>query len=287
MLERIRGSSLRARLIAALVLTTSAILLVSLIVLHARTGADLNGRVDDRLKRDLEEFDASPAGRARDEAQLRRAARSFIAAQGYHPDSRIFAIELADGSLVTNEPELLEHGGGGPTPESGESDTEERSDRSLAAGMLAGGDGFSTVSGPDGAQLRVLSEPIAAGGDRLGTLHVAESLTGVSEAQAGLSDTILIVALFAIAAVVLVAALIASRLAAPLKRIERFAADVDHGNLDERIETDRGPEEVRSLARVVQPHARPRPALVPAPARVRRRRLARAADAADGRLAAR
>ncbi len=250
MLERIRASSLRARLIAALVLTTSLILAVSLIVLHVRTGADLNERVDERLHRDLEEFDASAAGRAVDERGLQRAGRRFIATQGYHADSRIFAIELADGSLITNEPELLEHGrGGGDGSEDDESGGEEGSDHVLAVGLLQAGDGYSTVSSPDGSELRVLTEPIGGEGQGLGTLHVAESLSAVNEAEAGLSETILIVGAFALLAVIGAAILIAARLAAPLKRIERFASDVDHGGVEGRIDADSGPAEVRSLAR--------------------------------------
>src|SRR5690349_1269733 len=55
-IERIRASSLRARLIAALVLTTSGILIASFIALHERAGADLDDRVDDGLQQDLDEF---------------------------------------------------------------------------------------------------------------------------------------------------------------------------------------------------------------------------------------
>ncbi len=250
MLERLRASSLRARLIAALVLTTSLTLAVSLIVLHIRTGADLNERVDERLHRDLEEFDASAAGRAVDERGLQRAGRRFIATQGYHADSRIFAIELADGTLITNEPELLEHGrAGGNGSEADESRGQEGSDHALVAGLLQAADGYSTVSSPDGSELRVLTEPIGGPGQGLGTLHVAESLSAVNEAEAGLSETILIVGAFALLAVIGAAILIAARLAAPLKRIERFASDVDHGGVEGRIDADSGPAEVRSLAR--------------------------------------
>ena len=260
MLERLRASSLRTRLIAALVLTTGIALAASFYALHERTGADLNDRVDEQLGQDLAEFRSSTSADVTDAATLRAAARRFVNSQGYHADSRIFAIELADGTVVTNEPQLLgESGPGGAASEAehedgddefsdDDSDPDEDSDAHLAAALLAGSPGLSTVASGDEGRLRVLSEPIEHDGTELGTFHVADSLGQVSEAQEGLRDTLLVVALVALAIVVLAAAVIAARLAAPLKRIERFAADVDAGDVDQRIATDDGPAEIRSLS---------------------------------------
>jgi len=247
-IERIRASSLRARLIAALVLTTSGILIASFIALHERAGADLDGRVDDGLQQDLDEFRASPAGNATTEAQLRSESQAFIESQGYHPDSRIFAIELTDGTVVTNQAQLLEHGEEGEDESGSEGDDDEDSDRALVSGLLAGEQGLATVSSGDEGGLRVLSAPIGAGGARLGTIHIADSLTPLERAEAGLRDTILLVAVVALGVLVLAAAFIAARLAAPLRRMERFAQDVDAGAVDNRIDTHEGPAEVRSLA---------------------------------------
>ncbi len=58
----------------------------------------------------------------------------------------------------------------------------------------------------------------------------------------------LVVAAVALGVVVLAAILIAARLAAPLKRIERFASAVDAGDVDNRIDAEEGPAEIRSLS---------------------------------------
>ncbi len=110
MRERLRASSLRTRLIAALVLTTAVALGASFFALHERTGADLNDRVDEQLGRDLDEFRSFAGPGVTDAAGLRDAAQRFVQSQGYHADSRIFAIELSDGTVVTNEPRLLDQG---------------------------------------------------------------------------------------------------------------------------------------------------------------------------------
>ena len=244
MLERLRASSLRARLIAALVLTTMVALAASFFALHERAGVDLQNRVDDQLSQDLDEFRASAGPGIDSPAALRKAAERFIASQGYHADSRIFAIELADGSVITNEPELINR----QLAAAGGLDGDGDSDSRLVEGLLAGTRGLSTVASGDEGQLRVLSEPVNNNGAELGTFHVADSLGQVSQAEEGLRETLLVVAVVALAIVVVAAALIAARLAAPLKRIERFASDVDAGDLEHRIEADDGPAEIRSLA---------------------------------------
>ena len=254
MIERLRASSLRTRLIAALVLTTTIALAASFYALHERTGADLNDRIDEQLGQDLDEFRSFAGPGVTSPAALRAAAVRFVQSQGYHADSRIFAIEIPDGKpVVTNEPHLLGESHESDGPDEGESDDGDESsdgdsDAHLAESLLAGSPGLSTVDSGDEGRVRVLSEPITYDGTQLGTFHVADSLGQVNQAQEGLRDTLLVVAAVALAIVVLAAALIAARLAAPLKRIERFAADVDAGDVDHRIATDDGPAEIRSLS---------------------------------------
>lgn len=246
MVERLRASSLRTRLIAALVLTTMLVLAGTLVFLHARAAADLNDHVDERLQSDLREFQSSPAGRANSSAGLAVTGRRFIASQGYQADASVFAIALPSGSLITNEPELIEHGGGrGEQEDSGD----QHSDESFAQGLVSAPDGFSTISGPDEAELRVLTAPVGPPGAPVGTVHVAESLSAVHEVEESLGKAIIAVGAIALLAVIAAAVFIAARLAAPLGRIERFAADVDDGRVEGRIDADTGPAEVRSLAR--------------------------------------
>jgi signal transduction histidine kinase len=70
----------------------------------------------------------------------------------------------------------------------------------------------------------------------------------VVTAQEGLRDTLLLVGGIALAVLVLAALWIATIVARPLTQMARFAAGLDSDDLDRRLEMDRGPAEVQSLA---------------------------------------
>ena len=235
-----RPAGLRARLVAAIVLVAVVVLGGTFYALHQGTGSDVRARIDDQLGSDLAEFRASPAAEARTVAGLERAGRRFIAGQGYHSESRVFAIQPEGGPVITNERELVERElTEGEEPADGDD---------AAAGLLSAPPGLATISAPDGGRLRVLSEPLTSGGRPLGTFRVAESLGTVGIAQGSLRDTFLLVGLVALAILIAAAWWIATLAARPLTRMAIFAAEVDTAGLDRRLETARGPAEVRSLA---------------------------------------
>ena len=100
---------IRGRLVVAITVVAAATLAISFFVVHQRTGSDLESRIDEQLAGDLQEFESSPAASARTEGQLVRRSRAFVNGQAYHPDSRIFAIEIGNGpKVVTNSEELIE-----------------------------------------------------------------------------------------------------------------------------------------------------------------------------------
>ena len=115
------------------------------VALHERTGAALNERIDDRLHDDLAEFEASPAADSASPGQLGHRAQQFVSGQGYHADSRIFAIEPDGHQVVTNEPELLEEQAS-ELGEGDESDVEDGpSTQRAPGGLLAAPPGLATV----------------------------------------------------------------------------------------------------------------------------------------------
>jgi two-component system OmpR family sensor kinase len=239
---------LRGRLVAAIVAVAVIVLAGTFFALHQGTGADVRARIDDQLASDLAEFRASPAGRARTPAALERDGTRFISGQGYHSESRVFAIVPAGaGRVLTNERELIEAEREESEEASGEAGDGDEGDDAAPA-LLDAPAGFATVSAPDGGRLRVLSEPIESAGRMIGTFHVAESLGPVGIAQGSLRDTFLLVGLVALAILIVAAWWIATAAARPLTRIAAFAADVDTAGLDRRLETEHGPAEVRSLA---------------------------------------
>jgi two-component system, OmpR family, sensor kinase len=235
---------MRGRLVAAIVLAAVIVLAGSFYALHEETGADLNSEVDEHLQSDAAEFAASPAAASRTAEQLDRRARRFIDGQGYHGDSRIFAVEVGagGGGPVTNRPDALSTGG------QGRGGMEEPDDDDAPKGMLQAPEGLATIDAPDGGELRVLTEPVGPSDARLGTFRVAQSLNPVGTAQGTLRDTLLVVGIVAAAVLVVAAFWIATLAARPLSRIASFAADLDTSDLDRRLDEEEGPAEVRSLA---------------------------------------
>ena len=144
---------IRARLVLAITLVAAATLAISFFVLHQRTGSDLESRIDEQLAGDLQEFENSPAATSRTEGQLARRSRAFVNGQAYHPDSRIFAIEIGDGPrVVTNSEELIE-------AELGEAEGGERDEGSAQSptGVLSATPGYETLSAGGDARVRVLT----------------------------------------------------------------------------------------------------------------------------------
>ncbi len=235
---------LRGRLVLAIVLAAAVVLAGSFFALHEGTGADLNHEIDEQLRADASEFGRSNVAGSATEEELSRRSRAFIAGQGYYSDSRIIVIEVGagGGEVVTNERAAI----------SGELDEEHDEDDEdgvgASAGVLGAGPGFSTIDAPDGAKLRVLTEPIGPPTQPVGTFHVAQSLAPIVIAQGSLRDTLLVVGLVAFLVLIAAALWIATLVARPLTRIADFAAEIDTTGLDRRLTEDQGSSEVRSLA---------------------------------------
>ena len=244
MARRLLPTGLRGRLVAAIVVVTAIVLAGSFFALHRTTGADLNRQIDDQLQGDASEFAASPAVDAKTEGQLRRRARAFLAGQGYHADSRVFAIQVGSSprDVVTNQREAV-------VPEDEEGDESETVDgEDAAGGLLSTRPGLSTTDAPDGGRLRVLTEPIGPPAAPIGTFRVAQSLEPIGDSQSSLRSSLLIVGIVALAVLIAAALWIATVVARPLTRIAAFAAEIDTADLDRRLSEDDGPIEVRSLA---------------------------------------
>ncbi len=241
MLERLRPKSLRGRLAGAILAIAIAVLVGSFLALHERTGDDIRAGIDDRLRADLAEFTASPAGRSTSEEELLRRSRSFIESQGYHSDSRIFVIEAGE-RIASNQPALVS------SEEEGEDESEDEGDEDHASALLSAPPGFATVSLSDDGVLRVLSDPVTSAGRGIGTFRVAESLRQVGFAQGSLRETLVVVGLIALAVLLAAALWIAGLVARPLSRMADFAHGLEAEGLDRRLPEHEGTSEVRSLA---------------------------------------
>ena len=253
MTDRLWPQGIRGRLVAAMVLAIAAILVVTFLVLQERTRAALSDRIDAQLEADQAEFEASPAALATTPAELRVAASGFVDSQAYHPDSRIFAIDVADGgTTITNSEELIgsEEKGesdSGDEADEDDDDSEEEGDEDEGDfGLLSTPPGLATVNAGDDDSVRVLTAPVVNGDQTIGTFRVAESLSQIDEAQESLRSAFLVTGGVALVILIGVAIWIATLISRPLVRMAGFAAEVEAGGLDRRLEIE-GPTEVRSL----------------------------------------
>jgi two-component system OmpR family sensor kinase len=237
---------MRARLAAAISIVAIAALGGSFFALHERAGSDLQARIDSNLKEQFGEFQQESSKGVSSARQLERASRSFIASQRYHPESRIFLIQVAGGKNVTNEKRVVEREVARERgqPEKGEGG--EGGERS--ASLIDAPDGLANVSTEEAGRLRVYSQPIVAGEKQLGTFRVADPRAPIERAQSVLRNTFLVVGAAALLLSLVVAGWLATLITRPLRRMARVASDVDAGDLTHRIGDVRSSHEMRLVA---------------------------------------
>jgi signal transduction histidine kinase len=225
MASRLLPGGLRAQLALAIALVTAVALGLSFVAVYRGTGARLRDRIDEDLTTQVDDWD-----RLRAAAQLSapddvvRFAQQFIDDQSYHPAARVFVVALAGAEPVTNQPRILYE-------ESREREEHGDEHEEHPEGLQDAPIGLSDVSVEEAGRMRVLSRPIFSAGRRIGTIHVADPLTPVTDAQASLLRTFALVGSLALALAVAAGVLIATLIARPLQRMAAVATAVDSGDL--------------------------------------------------------
>jgi len=214
----------------------------SFFALHETTAANLRSRIDRELNEQYAEFHQRviAGGSVQDPASLEKASGRFVAGQRYHPEARIFLISPRGLSPITNQRRIVDE-------ELAESRSGSESEESAGGGIVSTGDGLTTISTDETGKLRVLTEPIVAGGTRIGTFRVADPLTSVDQALASLRNRFIAVGLGALLLSVIIAIWLANVISRPLRRMAAVASAVDSGDLSHRIDYS-GDDEVGVLA---------------------------------------
>jgi two-component system, OmpR family, sensor kinase len=236
--RRILHAGLRAELATAIALVTAIAVGATFLALYSGTASRLRAQLDSQLRTQSAEWRQSTAGvDLSAPGALARAARRFVAGQHYHAEAQIIAVQIRGGQTITNHAEVI--------------GAEERHERSSpeAAGLLDAPMGLANSSAAEAGSLRVLSEPVIAEGHRVGTLRLAEPLTGVDQAKSSLSRTFVVVGGLALVLAIAVGIGLASLIAAPVRRMTRVATAVEHGDLSVRAGAGAGRGEVQVLAR--------------------------------------
>jgi signal transduction histidine kinase len=248
MARRFRLSGLRTQLGIAIAAVAAFTLAVTFFAVYRATGADLRHRIDGELVAQVGEWRqlASPRD-LRSPSALAAAARRFIANQRYHPESRIFVVDVRGGPTVTNDRSVVDGERAREQRARASATGSDESHEGRGDGLLDAPPGLATVKAEEAGRLRIDTYPIKAGGQTVGTLRVADPLSSVDQAQGGLQRIFLFVGSLALALALVVAALMAVVITRPLRRITAVAADVDAGELSGRVELDGQSGEIAAL----------------------------------------
>jgi two-component system, OmpR family, sensor kinase len=241
-------SSLRVQLGIAIVAVVALTLALAFVAVYQTTRANTRHRIDRELAGQVSEWREFATGKDLSTPRaVERVARQFIASQSYHPESRIFVIDVAGASTVTNHQSIVH--GELERERTGGDERSEEAHEGAGDGLLDSPPGLATVSAEEAGRLRVETHPIVRDGRTIATLRVADPLSNVDRDQAGLQRNFVIVGLLALVLALVVAAGMAVLIAAPLRRITRVAADVDAGDLNHRVHMEGRRGEIASLGR--------------------------------------
>ena len=101
MIQRLLPTGLRAQLAAAIVLVTAVAIGASFLALYSGTTARLRSQIDAQLRTQAGEWRQFTAGADLiTPAAVERAARRFIAAQRYHAEALVTAVQVNGGRTV-------------------------------------------------------------------------------------------------------------------------------------------------------------------------------------------
>ncbi|HEX6457394.1 MAG TPA: ATP-binding protein [Thermoleophilaceae bacterium] len=241
-----RPRGLRTRLtlwIAAILILAVA---ASFFAIYRGTGQRLRDQLDRDLATQAGAFSAALPGGEEGRHELAEIINRYVNNQPFRASSQLLFARLANGQIVTNEPELLGLPGAlDPESESASAQQSENTDaRTLRAAPL----GFTTVRAIDLGGLRVYVRPVVRHGQVVARVGVGEPLAPVTRAQHGVGKTFLLAGLFALIAAVVAGYALASRVSSPLRKMAGTAAAVDAGDLSHRIGETGSSEEIRVLA---------------------------------------
>jgi signal transduction histidine kinase len=239
---RLRG--LRPRVTLLIVAVVVVCVGIAFVAVYAGTSSELSTRSRQDLRADMVALEQVVAtGSSRPSAVAARA-RAYLARQPFRPTSHVLFVVPVGGRAVSNEPELL----GLSPPDEGESTAQQAQENRAARTFLAAPPGYSVRELPDGGRFELFVRIARAHGKAVARLGVGESTAPTDRAKRAVRDEFLLAGALAVLAALTGGFAVASRVAAPLRRMARVAARVDAGDLGPRMEIAARHDEVRVLA---------------------------------------
>jgi two-component system OmpR family sensor kinase len=235
-------SGLRLRITLLVAGVVAFCLAAGFVAVYRGTATRLGEGTDRGLREDMAAMRAAVP--ARSSAQIDRAARDYISRQGLRATRHVLFVVPPGRTPITNEPELLNTGAGADADDSPRQLHEEAED---ARAVLRAPAGLTkrVLPGVGSVRLLVSTAPTADGTARFG---VAEPTAPAERAESTVKNAFLLAGALGMLAALVGGVLVASRIAAPLRRMARVAARVDAGDLSPRMELGGPHDEVRVLA---------------------------------------
>jgi heavy metal sensor kinase len=235
-------AGLRPRITLLVAVVVAVCLGAAFFAVDRTTASKLRSETDRGLEQDMRSMRDAVPGRTAD--VIERQARSAIARQPSRPTTHVVFVVPPGREPVTNEPELLDTREG----DSDDSPAERRRERAAADAVLGAGAGFQDrqLPGVGPVRLLVTTAPADGGTVRFG---VAEPTEPIERAEHTVQKAFLLAGVLAMLGALLGGWLVASRVAAPLRRMARVAGRVEEGDLSPRMELGGRHDEVRVLAR--------------------------------------
>jgi two-component system, OmpR family, sensor kinase len=239
---RLRG--LRPRVTLLIVAVVVVCVGIAFAAVYAGTASELSKRSHEDLRADMVALEqVITTGSSRPSAVAARA-RAYLAHQPFRPTSHVLFVVPAGGRPVSNEPELL----GLSPPDEGESSGQQRQENRAAREFLAAPPGYSFHQLPDGGRIQLLVKTARSDGRAIARLGVGEPTAPTDRAKRAVRDEFLLAGALAVLAALTGGFAVASRVAAPLRRMARVATRVDAGDRGPRMEIAARHDEVRVLA---------------------------------------
>jgi signal transduction histidine kinase len=239
---RLRG--LRPRVTLLIVAVVVVCVGIAFVAVYAGMSSELSKRSRQDLRADMVGLEqVVTAGSSRPEAVAARA-RAYLGKQPFRPTNHVLSVIPAGGRPVSNEPELL----GLAPPDESENSAQQAQENLAAREFLAAPPGYSVHELPDGGRFELLVRTAHADGRPIARLGVGEPTAPTDRAKRAVRDEFLLAGVLAVLAALTGGFAVASRVAAPLRRMARVAARVDAGDLGPRMQIGDRHDEVRMLA---------------------------------------
>jgi two-component system, OmpR family, sensor kinase len=212
---------------------------------YVGTSRELSNRARDDVRSDMSVLEQTLVRDAPGRRAMTARARAFLAHQPFRPTSHLLFVAPAGGRAISNEAELL---GLAKSDDEGERVAQQARERRAARGFLAAPPGFSVHNLPDVGRVLLLVRDIRVDGRVVARAGVGEPTDPSDRARRAVRNEFLLAGALAALAALAGGFAVASRVAAPLRRMARVAARVDGGDLAPRMEIADRRDEVRVLA---------------------------------------